>query len=127
MSTERRNLPILRTQATEAFCGICPDPGHCCRRFYYYKSFWKDEGLKAAQRAVASITPFIVLEWAPETGKDANGRECAYTICSCPKLTPDGKCSIYEERPWACRSFVPGSDSLCVFSSMAGVKFEWPR
>ncbi len=35
---------------------------------------------------------------------------------SCPKVTPDGRCSIYDVRPQLCRDFEPESDGLCVHS-----------
>lgn len=28
----------------------------------------------------------------------------------CAALDPDGKCSIYDDRPWSCSSFTPGED-----------------
>lgn len=34
---------------------------------------------------------------------------------SCHKLTPEGRCSIYETRPeHPCRSYLAGEDLLCV-------------
>lgn len=35
-------------------------------------------------------------------------------LYNCPRLTPDGLCSAYEERPQMCRDFAPKSDCLCV-------------
>lgn len=32
----------------------------------------------------------------------------------CPKLTADGRCSIYDDRPVTCRDYEPASDRLCV-------------
>jgi Fe-S-cluster containining protein len=123
-----RNLPILRTEVTESFCSICPDPGHCCRSFYFHKSYWKDEGLAAAQKNLTDWgNPFIITGWQPKTYKDENGREYAEVICTCPKVTPQGLCSIYEDRPRTCRIFAAGSDPLCVFSGMSGIEFNWRR
>lgn len=90
--------------------------------------YWKDEGLDGAQRyLVFKGNPFTVIDWQSETFKDKDsGREWARLICSCPKVTTDGKCSIYETRPLTCRRYAPGSDQLCVFSSMSGIQFH-PR
>lgn len=121
-----RNLPILRTEVTQSFCSICPDPGHCCRKFYFHRSYWKDEGLEAAQRDLIHWNnPFVVLDWQPQTYTDDTGRDYAHLICSCPKVTAEGKCSIYKDRPRTCRIFAAGSDPLCVFSSMSGIQFDW--
>lgn len=126
MIENSRNLPILRTEATQSFCAICPDPGHCCRKFYFHRTYWKDEGLDAAQSELNSWnSPFIIKDWQPQTFKADSGREYAGVICSCSKVTAEGRCSIYENRPRTCRVFAAGSDPLCVFSSMSGVEFDW--
>ena len=126
MTSNPRNLPILRTAATESFCSICPDPGHCCRRFYLHRNCWKDEGLASAQKDLAERgNPFVILDWQPDTHADEDGREYAGVICACPKVTAEGLCSIYEDRPRTCRIFAAGSDPLCVFSSMSGIQFNW--
>lgn len=122
-----RNLPVLRAEATAVLCTICPDPGRCCRWFCFHKSFWTDLGLASAQlRLVAENIPFIIEEWS-ETNKDENGREYANVMCSCPKVTAEGLCSIYEDRPATCRRYAPGSDRLCVFNGSSGIKFHQPR
>lgn len=33
---------------------------------------------------------------------------------SCTRLTRDGRCGAYEDRPHVCRSYRPGEDALCV-------------
>jgi Fe-S-cluster containining protein len=33
---------------------------------------------------------------------------------SCTQLQTDGRCGAYEDRPQVCRSYVAGSDPLCV-------------
>jgi Fe-S-cluster containining protein len=120
-----RNLPILRTVATDSFCSICPEPGRCCRKFHFHRTYWKDEGLEAAQRDLTSWNnPFLVEAWAGQDLKDVDGREYDTVMCSCPKVTTEGRCSIYEDRPRTCRIFAAGSDRLCVFSSMSGIEFN---
>lgn len=117
-----RNLPILRADATASLCGICPDPGHCCKNFALRFSFWKDEGLEAAQQYLASWgSPFKIVDWQSDTYVH-NDREYAEVVCSCPKVTSEGRCSIYEFRPTTCRQYVPGSDQLCVFQVNGGIR-----
>lgn len=118
-----RNLPMLRSDTSATLCGICPDPGHCCREFYFHFSYWKDEGLEAAQRHLTQWgIPFTVLDWL-DTYKDKDGREYAEILCNCPKVTAEGKCSIYKDRPGICRRYEAGSDPLCVFAGNSGLRF----
>lgn len=121
-----RNLPILRSQATESFCGMCPDKGHCCKDFMYHRSFWIDEGIEAAQKQLSdSGMPFLVKSFGPAYKEEGGTREYASVRCDCPKLGEDGRCTIYETRPRICRIFAAGSDPLCIFSSMSVVEFKW--
>lgn len=120
-----RNLPILRTAATDVFCSICPDPGHCCRQFVLQQIYWKDEGLDGAQKRLEMYgVPFLVTGWGPQTWTDKAGREYAFITATCPKVTEEGLCSIYETRPETCRNFAAGSDRLCVFVGMNGISFD---
>lgn len=121
-----KNLPILRRDATQSFCSICPDPGHCCRKFHYHYTAWVDEGIEAVQQEfIDDGLPFIVEKFVEPYFKDPSGREYSTLMCSCPKVTPAGLCSIYADRPPVCRKFAAGSDPLCVFSSMSGIEFKW--
>jgi Fe-S-cluster containining protein len=123
-----RNLPILASEQAGVLCSVCPLPGHCCERFVFHKTFWIDEGLDAAQQAlIKGGLPFEVLEWASNHYKSAAGREYATLICSCPKLSNEGRCTIYESRPNTCRRFVPGSDPLCVFEGSQGLRYWTPE
>lgn len=44
-------------------------------------------------------------------GKDSGGTWRWY----CPKLAPDGTCTIYEGRPHACRAYEIGQDQNCFY------------
>lgn len=123
--TNERNLPILRHEVTASFCSICPEPGRCCRWFHFSKTYWKDEGLEAVQQNLIEHNyPFIVEKWSNQAFKAEDGREYGTVMCSCPKVTSDGRCSIYNERPRTCRVYAPGSDYLCVFNGSSGIKFH---
>lgn len=119
-----RNLPVLASQQAGVLCSVCPEPGHCCELFAFHKSFWIDEGLEKAQRVLMENgLPFHVLDWAENIAKSPTGREYASLMCSCPKLSDDGRCTIYADRPGTCVRFQPGSDPLCVFEGTQGMKF----
>ena len=128
MPDNPRNLPILRTEATQVFCEICPEPGHCCKGFTFQKSFWKDEGLDAAQQVLTEgDVPFIIERWAGYDWTTKEGRAYDWVVCSCPKLEEDGRCGIYLDRPGTCRNYAAGSDPLCVFSGTSGINFDWSK
>lgn len=38
-------------------------------------------------------------------------------LFSCTKLGIDGRCTIYEFRPYPCRIYEPGEDEMCVHHS----------
>lgn len=106
-------------------CDSCRDPGHCCRSFHVPRHFKLEDtrkevlammraGLDGFGRNCEQV-PFI-----PLTRRHFYGVEGAtepYSVTwtfSCPKLGEDGRCSIYETRPGACRRYEPKSDGLCV-------------
>jgi Fe-S-cluster containining protein len=105
-------------------CSICPDPGHCCRNFDSTLTYWDD----AASETVKHYLDFLAGEpmpWIPlgpgQKKFDREGREYSHWRFDCPKLGPDGRCTIYENRPQACRTFVPGSTEVCAFSKILPV------
>lgn len=118
-----RALPVLQSQATGVLCSICPDPGRCCRRFNFHHSFWVEDGFTVAQLKLRDAgVPFIIEDWLAKS-KTEDGSEYASVVVHCPKVTAEGLCSIYDDRPDICRNFQPGSDRLCVFASQNGIKF----
>jgi Fe-S-cluster containining protein len=36
----------------------------------------------------------------------------------CPNLTLDGRCGDYENRPYACMHYKPGTDPLCIMHGL---------
>src|SRR4051812_27469125 len=84
-------------------CSICPEPGHCCKRFTlswlpFGLANWKAE---ASQRLREWGLPFIPVEIREVSGLGADEKADLYY--GCPKLTPEGRCGIYEFRPEPCR------------------------
>lgn len=92
-------------------CETCLKPGHCCRDLVLTSvdgnspvdkplSFEQAEHWAMSQR----------LPFRPHT-EHAPGKWRWW----CPKLDQEtGRCTDYENRPPLCRSFVAGSDPLCV-------------
>lgn len=124
-------LPILYSQPPQmSLCSICPEPGRCCKQVClpsappFWKSSWKED-------ARAWLTD-NELPFAPHsigtTHIADNGDEYVVIWFGCHNLTAQGLCGIYETRPDTCRTFVPGSDALCVFHEDAPLAFQgFPR
>ena len=108
-------LVVLQDIPRMHLCAVCPIPGHCCKKFpiwgqgelQFAKDTWKEEATDFMQ---SKGLPFLPLEVRRESSLDK-----VNVLFWCPKLTAEGKCSIYSTRPNTCRIFVPGSDPLCCF------------
>lgn len=100
-----------------SLCDKCYAPGACCRSLGLSResggalTVWTDTDIPAQMAAYGlPFEPGLkVGEW-----KTPEGRPYAQFLWSCPKLTADGRCSIYDDRPDLCRKFEAGSDPLCV-------------
>lgn len=97
-----------------SLCDTCAQPGHCCRKF--------DLGTSRGEVLVPEYEdPATVLDWftseplpfEPLERKKA-GEGASTWWWTCPKVTAEGRCSIYADRPQLCRQFEAGSDPLCV-------------
>lgn len=98
-------------------CSICPKPGHCCKSFTLFTldetevTFWRD-GFEEQAKEYAPFVPTIQAEYVSKE----TGEPYVSVRWSCPHLTGQGRCGIYETRPVICRRFLPGDKSqLCVF------------
>src|ERR1700730_13625623 len=102
-------------------CSICPDPGHCCRNFDSTLVYWDDADPEEVKRYMEFVAgepmPWIPLGPGPRKF-DQQGRKYSHWKFDCPKLDAHGRCTIYASRPRACRSLVPGSVGVCVFSKI---------
>lgn len=117
----------------KSLCGTCRDPGACCRSIQIPREFLPGTTRKEVERHLKDGTtnipgqvlnlsdprplPFTPLREAtcigPETGysKEITSVKWVYT---CPMVTDEGRCSIYENRPEICKLYEPGSDPMCV-------------
>lgn len=124
LEVRTRDLPVLASQsATQVLCEICPRPGHCCLKFnLHMNQLAGSKDLLDAQERLEDLgLPFEVLDYA-----NPDDPFITDLLCSCPKLSSDGRCTIYETRPLTCRKFVPGSDPLCVLDGREGGIKSWP-
>jgi Fe-S-cluster containining protein len=120
---------LSQNRSEMVLCSMCPDPGHCCRNFDSTLIYWDD----ATPEEVTHYMEFVAGEhmpWiplGPGPRKFAQGgRTYSHWRFDCPKLDSTGRCTIYAERPQACRSLVPGTVGVCVFSKIPpfGVREE---
>ena len=47
-------------------------------------------------------------------GTNVTGVLMEQWLFSCPKLGPNGRCTIYKDRPELCKTYEPGNDMMCV-------------
>jgi len=124
MDTPNPLLPILQSQAAPmSLCEICPQPGRCCAGFNLKGSIfnegvlWEHNWREESARLLAEFNlPFKPISIEAEyVGDEGKYGEVRY---SCPKVTAEGRCGIYETRPKVCRIFVPAQNILCVMSDL---------
>lgn len=118
---------------TASICESCTAPGICCRKFPLTGergefSVWADEDPVAAlENAIGAAMPFEPLE--VHRSYESDGRRYQTWWWSCPHVSAEGRCGIYDDRPKTCRVFAAGEDALCVMSasnirSEAGLAIE---
>ncbi|MFM0165751.1 YkgJ family cysteine cluster protein [Paraburkholderia sediminicola] len=102
-------------------CDTCPKPGSCCTDFalnigLFQKDTWKE----AAQEKLNSVgLPFFFPKRLAVEGRETAGGPVdvdgkVMIRYGCSRLTPDGRCGDYDNRPKLCHSYQPKSDALCV-------------
>lgn len=97
-------------------CGECGDPGRCCRDIRLYSG---GAGLSEAETKLDALvwlaTAYHSDEWMGNMGLPflPDRKEDGMWVLSCPRLTPDGRCGDYENRPRLCRIFRPGEEHPC--------------
>ena len=112
------------------FCSICPEPGRCCRKFClnhendgrwealtFFRDSWREDAAEHARQQGHPFAPLEIIEHDPIL--DTEGRERVMVWWTCPKLTPEGRCGTYADRPRLCRTFVPGTNGLCAFGDLS--------
>jgi Fe-S-cluster containining protein len=101
-------------------CDTCTKPGACCHNFVlsdhrgglrYDANDWKAEATAHMDRLEM---PFRPLQIDPEKWDGEADPSTVALRFTCPAVTPEGRCSIYENRPNLCRVYQPLQDKLCV-------------
>lgn len=111
-------LPVLQEHnPLMSLCAVCPVPGMCCKEFSLFRGTEIMFPLETWQKDAEEYLLRHNLPFKPIKIEQVLGRNPYYVTLrySCPKLTPEGRCGIYQDRPEVCRKFVPGSSALCCF------------
>jgi Fe-S-cluster containining protein len=101
-------------------CDTCVKPGACCHDFALNGSrgglrFGEENWLEEATTRMEQYgMPFQPLRIDPQKWNGDEETGLVAVRFTCPKVTPEGRCSIYETRPKLCRDYKAGEDKLCV-------------
>ena len=108
-------------------CTFCTDPGRCCREFGLGRSFWEEDTEEDVRKWLdEEELPFEPLRsGTTKYVDDETGKRYVTWLYDCPKLE-DGRCSIYEDRPYMCKKYQPARDGLCVFGPSGDKEKEAP-
>lgn len=88
-------------------CDKCFAPGACC------KGFALESGNFCRSMSSNQVMAFLKdhnSPFVPVVMREDDG----IWLFECTKLSPEGRCTIYKDRPRACRGLIPASESLCV-------------
>lgn len=108
-----------------SLCDKCFDPGRCCKHLKFYSggevTFWLEEVMPIDEQLRNQMHPEdkgrpqpFAVKSIDSIYENAEGQKYAYMTFQCTRLLPDGRCGIYDQRPWLCRQFPEGEDQLCV-------------
>ena len=100
-------------------CGNCGDPGMCCRRIKLHAG--DTDCLNGSATRLDALVWLATIRhpdpWMSNAGlpflpeyRDPTDERW---VLSCPRLTPEGRCGDYENRPNLCRAFIPGVHWPC--------------
>jgi len=107
-------------------CDTCAKPGACCTDMFLsstywngmiYAEYWPGDAVRHLDAAMPGH-PFIPLRLeirepgTPGHNPTAN-RPYGAARWACTRLTPEGRCGDYENRPNLCKAYEPLSDGLC--------------
>jgi hypothetical protein len=103
----------------EISCNRCIAPGTCCKSLPLSTQFPMGSTHESVQLYMTENgMPFIPLRrLCVYNGSRENGTGQHWYeqwLFTCPKVTSDGRCSIYEDRPHTCIIYEPGVDAMCV-------------
>ena len=107
-----------------SLCDICFAPGQCCKRLHLTTmgggaiTVWDDKDPVETLTELQGPHQFFPIEktgtWEDNVCSDEDQRLYSAFIWGCSALGPDGRCTIYEDRPQVCRDYAPASSPLCV-------------
>lgn len=109
-----------------ASCDTCRRPGSCCRGFVLSLPAVDPEGWREAsleQVAARGIDYFEPMYASASMAYEGKVR----AVWSCRRLTPEGRCGDYENRPPPCHAYQPGEDALCAefVHTFKGIPLTW--
>ncbi len=94
-----------------SLCDVCMSPGACCKRLTLTGLFSEPMSRERVEHELLKPEVFPQLKGVFQPGEQD---ERGVWRLWCTALLPNGRCSIYEDRPNLCRMYRPGQDPLCV-------------
>lgn len=93
-----------------SLCELCPRPGRCCSGFELNGG---DIGLHATELEVSTTLAELGFPFFHPLWRKPDGAWLSW----CDRLTKDGRCGDYENRPQLCRDYQPLACSLCALTT----------
>lgn len=100
-------------------CDHCPKPGACCQHIPIIErgAYWTESTHPTALHVLVAIaaSPQLHLDGlaAPLPFLPLQIDGLGIWRLRCPELTDEGRCGIYDRRPWLCSHFQPGESAIC--------------
>jgi len=110
-----------------ASCDTCKTPGNCCSGFTLNfdvdEADWKLQAeVKLKSHGIDYWRPVRISRTSVHLQTHSSGKPFqeykllpgrVRVMFSCDRLTKEGKCGDYENRPITCKDYEPGYDPLC--------------
>jgi hypothetical protein len=106
-------MSFVILQSADQMCGICPEPGRCCKDF----SLESQSKRKRNYKSIATAQKSLDRQGLPFTPVWRKGE----VRFDCPLLSVEGRCTVHgsDLQPDLCKIYEPASNSLCVFHGKA--------
>ena len=96
-------------------CDSCMKPGACCDGLALSGGRQPfDAGNPMSFEVAEHLAMSANLPFRPLALVKPDGDDRPHWRWWCTALSPEGRCTIYAERPQLCRNYQAGSDPLCV-------------